>query len=446
MLSNLFGPLFTAPDVAAQTSDGAVVRALLDVEAALARAAASVHAIPADAAEAITVACAGEFDSAALGEAGQSAGNPVVPLVRAIERRLPASAMPWVHHGATSQDVLDTGLMLVSKRALAPMLAALRTTSTSLATLAETHRRTLIAGRTLGQQALPTTFGLKAAGWLVALDTSAVRLREVPLAVQLGGAAGTLAALGDRGIAVAAALATELGLAEPVLPWHTDRQRLLDLGAALAGVAAALGKLALDVTLLAQSEVAEVAEGGSGGGSSAMPHKRNPVNSVLIRSASVRAPGLLATLYTAAAQQEHERATGGWHAEWETLRDLLDVVGGAAGLAARLVPTLRVDAARMRTTLDASGGILLSENVSGALASQLGRSRAHDLVKAAVATAARDGRPLREVLLDDDQVRDQLGAGTLDAALDPAGYLGSTDELIARALAFHAKSQQGEPT
>ena len=446
MLSNLFGPLFTAPDVSAQTADDAVMRALLDVEAALARASASVGAVPADAAEAITVACSGEFDTAALGEAAQSAGNPVVPLVRAIEQRIPESARPWVHHGATSQDVLDTALMLVSARALGPLLGALRTASAALATLAETHRRTLIAGRTLGQQALPTTFGLKAAGWLVALDTSAVRLRDVPLAVQLGGAAGTLAALGDRGIAVAAALATELGLAEPVLPWHTDRQRLLELGAALAGVAAALGKLALDVTLLAQSEVAEVAEGGSGGGSSAMPHKRNPVNSVLIRSASVRAPGLLATLYTAAAQQEHERASGGWHAEWETLRDLLDVVGGAAGRAARLVPTLRVDAARMRTTLDASGGVLLSENVSGALARKLGRSRAHDLVKAAVSTAARDGRSLREVLLEDDEVRNRLRAEELDAALDPAGYLGSTDELITRALAFHAKSQQGEPT
>lgn len=437
MPSNLFGPLFTAPDVAAQTDDAAVLRALLDVEAALARACASVGVVPGEAAEAIVAACAGEFDAEALGDAAQSAGNPVVPLVRAIEGVLPDHAKPWVHHGATSQDVLDTALMLVARRALEPMLTALRTTSASLATLAETHRQTLVVGRTLGQQALPMTFGLKAAGWLVALDTATRRLAAVELAVQFGGAAGTLAALGDRGVAVSTAFAIELGLAEPVMPWHTDRQRLLDLGAALAGVAAALGKLALDVTLLAQSEVAEVAEGGQGGGSSAMPHKRNPANSVLIRSASVRAPGLLATLYSAAAQQEHERATGGWHAEWETLRDLLDVVGGAAGRAAHTIPALRVDTGRMRANLDATGGLLLSENVSGALAGELGRGRAHDLVKAAVSTAAATGKSLRDVLLQDDEVRERLGVEKLDAVLDPAGYLGSTDELVTRALAFH---------
>lgn len=454
MRSDLFGPLFTDQGISLRTDDVAVLRALLDVEAALARASAAVGVVPADAAAAITAACDGAvLDTtaggvaavgvAALGVAAQSAGNPVVALVRALEQALPESARPWVHHGATSQDVLDTALMLVAYRAGEPLLAALRTASAGFATLAETNRQTLMAARTLGQQALPTTFGRKAAGWLVALDTAAARFRAVRngrLAVQFGGAAGTLAALDDRGLAVAAALAAELGLAEPVLPWHTDRQRLLELGSALAGIAAALGKIALDVTLLAQSEVAEVAEAGTGGGSSAMPHKQNPTSTVLIRSASVRAPGLLATLHTAAALQEHERATGGWHAEWETLRELLDLVGGAAGRAARVWPALRVDAARMRATLDAAGGLLLSENVSGALARRLGRSKAHDVVAEAVATAAASGRTLREVLLADATVTGQLTADQLDAALDPVGYLGSADALVTRALAAHAQT------
>jgi 3-carboxy-cis,cis-muconate cycloisomerase len=432
--SELFGPLFTAASVSARTDDAAVLRALLDVEAALAGAEAEVGVIPPEAAKAIEAACDGEYDVVALGEAAQSSGNPVVPLVRAIEANLPEAARPWVHHGATSQDVLDTALMLVAGRARGEILAALHTATDALATLAETHRHTLLAGRTLGQQALPTTFGLKAAGWLVALDTAAARLADAELAVQFGGAAGTLAALGDAGLPVGAAIARELGLAEPVLPWHTDRQRILELASALAGVAAALGKLALDVTLLAQSEVAEVAEGGKGGGSSAMPHKRNPANAILIRSAALRAPGLLVTLYTAAAQQEHERATGGWHAEWEPLRDLLDVVGGAAARAANTVPSLRIDAERMRANLDASGGVLLSENVSKALAAKLGRSRAHDLVKDAVSS----GRPLREALLETGEIDpDQL-----DEALDPAAYLGSTEELIERALNFHKRGAQ----
>ncbi|MFG1928101.1 3-carboxy-cis,cis-muconate cycloisomerase [Cryptosporangium sp. NPDC048952] len=430
MRSELFDPLFADARVSAEIGDDAVLRAMLDVEAALARAEASVGVIPADAATAIGAACAGEFDVAAVGRAGVSAGNPVVPLVRALEKELPSSAKPWVHHGATSQDILDSALMLVSARARRPLLAALQAATDALATLAAEHRTTLMVGRTLGQQALPTTFGLKAAGWLVALDTAASRLRAVQPAVQFGGAAGTLAALREHGVAVTAALAAELGLAEPTLPWHTDRQRILDLGSALAAVSAALGKIALDVTLLASTEVGEVAEGGGGGGSSAMPHKRNPANAILVRSASVRTPGLLATLHSAAAQQEHERATGGWHAEWEPLRELFDVVGGAAARAAQFLPDLQVDVSAMRATLDATGGVLLSENVSGALAETLGRSAAHDLVKNAVLA----GRPLREVL-------DEAGVAA-DPVLDPANYLGSADELVDRALAAHRKGWQ----
>ncbi|TQS46692.1 3-carboxy-cis,cis-muconate cycloisomerase [Cryptosporangium phraense] len=430
----MFDPLFADESVSARIDDRAVVRAMLDVEAALAQAEASVGVIPAGAAAAITEACAAEFDVAAVGRAAESSGNPVVPLVRAIEKLLPDDARPWVHHGATSQDVLDTALMLCAARARVRLVEALHSATGTLATAAREHRRTLMVGRTLGQQALPTTFGLKAAGWLTALDAAAGRLRAAELAVQFGGAAGTLAALGSAGLSVGAALARELGLAEPALPWHTDRQRILELGSALAAVSAALGKIALDVTLLAQSEVGEVAEGGGGGGSSAMPHKRNPANAILTRSASIRTPGLLATLFSAAAQQEHERATGGWHAEWEPLRELFAVAGGAAGRAARFLPVLQVDAPAMRRTLDATGGVLLSEHVSGVLAGSLGRSAAHDLVKNAVAS----GQPLRDVLL-----RAGVDADRVDAALDPAGYLGSADALIDRALAAHADAWKG---
>jgi 3-carboxy-cis,cis-muconate cycloisomerase len=349
-----------------------------------------------------------------------------------------------VHHGATSQDILDTAAMLVSSRALDAILADLAGAAAAAAGLAEQHRETIMIGRTLLQQAVPVTFGLVAAGWLTAIDEAACALGRVAagrLAVQFGGAAGTLAALGQDGPRVAALLAAELGLALPVLPWHTDRLRILDLAAALAAAAAVLGKIARDVTLLAQSEVAEVREGGTGrGGSSAMPHKSNPVASVLILGCARRAPGLLATL-AAAAEQEHQRAAGGWHAEWEPLADLLRLTGSAASWGAELLAGLAVDTGRMRANLDAAGGFPMAGRVAALLAPALGPAAAHDLIAAASADAAAAGQPLGAALRAGAAARALAEAGVsadqVGAALDPAGYLGSARTFTDAALAAH---------
>jgi 3-carboxy-cis,cis-muconate cycloisomerase len=402
--------------------------------------------VPEPAAAAIAAACqADRFDPDDLGRRAEAAGNPVVPLVRDLTRQVAAEAGPeaarWVHHGATSQDILDTAASLVATRALGPILDDLDGAAAGCARLAEDHRDTVMAARTLGQQALPTTFGLKAAGWLAALDEAAAgldRVRRERLAAQLGGAAGTLASLGPEGVEVAAGYAGELGLAEPALPWHTNRARVAELAGALGAAAGVLGKLALDVTLLAQTEVAEAnepAEGGRGG-SSTLPHKRNPVGAVLIRAASARVPGLVATLLGSMAH-EQERAAGAWHAEWEPLGELLRLVGGSARRARELVGGLEVHSGRMRANLEQTGGLLLTERVAGALAGSLGRAEAGDLVQRLAGEAADSGRPLRELLLASETVRAQLDEGEVDRLLDPEGYLGSAGRFVDRALAAH---------
>ena len=444
----LFGELFGRGP--AGPSDQDWLQALLDTEAALARAAERAGLAPAGAGAAVTaVARADRFDAAELGRQAVLIGNPVAALVRALSDLVPADAREAVHRGATSQDIIDTAAMLLARRGIDAIDADLRAAAEHAAELARAHARTVMAGRTLLQQAVPVTFGLVAAGWLTAIDDARReldRVRASRLAVQFGGAAGTLASLGASGSAVAALLAEELGLPEPVLPWHTDRLRIVQLAAALAGACAVLGMIARNVTLLAQTEVAEVAEGDGApgqGGSSAMPHKRNPVVSVLILGCTRRAPGLLATL-TAAAEQEHQRAAGAWHAEWETLSELLRVTGSAASWSVPLLSGLRVDGARMRANLDAADGLLLAEHVTAVLAPALGRLAAHDLVAAAAVRAAAHGVSLTEALLADPATATRLhGAGVgqtdLAAAADPAGYLGATADFVRRALAAHGE-------
>jgi 3-carboxy-cis,cis-muconate cycloisomerase len=439
---SLLGGVFGRGRAAAEVGDRAFLQAMLDTEAALARASAKAGLVPAEAAEAIAAACrADRFDPAELGQLAAAAGNPVVPLVRQLADRLPPAAAGHVHQGATSQDVVDTAAMLVARRALGPLLDDLAAAADACAGLAEAHRHTLMAGRTLLQQAVPVTFGLKAAGWLVGLDEARRRLAQVDreeLAVQLGGAAGTLAAFGDRGLAVLAALAVELGLAEPAVPWHAVRVRPAALASALGACAGVLAKVARDVALLAQTEVAEVREGGSPhrGGSSAMPQKRNPVAAVAVAACAARVPGLVATVLGAMAQ-EHERAAGGWHAEWEPQRDLLRLVGSAAAWSRELLEGLEVDPARMRVNLDATGGLVMAEAAVAALAGPLGRARARELVDEAAQRAAADGRPLGDTLLEVPEVADRLGPAGVEAALDPERHLGSAQALIDRALAAH---------
>jgi 3-carboxy-cis,cis-muconate cycloisomerase len=446
----LFGPLFGAPAVDGELGDRAWLGALLDAERALAGAGARAGVVPATAAAAIAAACdPARFDPGDLGRRAVAAGNPVVPLVADLAAAAGAEAAPWVHHGATSQDILDTAAALVAARALTPLLADLAATADACAGLADRHRSTVMAARTLGQQALPTTFGLKAAGWLVALDEARAGLaavRDRRLAAQLGGAAGTLASLGPDGVRVAAAFAAELGLAEPTLPWHTARGRVAELAAALGVVAGALGKVALDVTLLAQTEVGEVTETAADGrgGSSTLPHKRNPILAVLVTAATRRAPALVATLL-AAMPQEHERATGAWHAEWEPQRDLLRLVGAAAANGRELLGGLQVHPERMRAGLEATGGLLLSESVATRLAGPLGRQAAHDLVRRLGRRAADEGRPLRSLLLADPTVAEHLDEAGVDRALDPAAYLGSAGAFVDRALAAHRATGEWGP-
>jgi 3-carboxy-cis,cis-muconate cycloisomerase len=437
--SDLFGTLFLPDSVRAVVSDRAWIAAMLEFEAALAAAEARAGLIPAEAAAGIAAACdAGRFDPEALGHEARAAGNPAVPLVRALTGAVEGEAARYVHWGATSQDVTDTAAMLVARRALAEVGGELQGVARVCAELADEHRLTVMPGRTLLQQALPTTFGLKAAGWLCAMDDARRRLEAVPLAVELGGAAGTLASLAPEGIRVLGLLAEELGLEEPVVPWHTSRARLAELGAALALAAGALEKVAQDVTLLAQTEVAEVAEpaGDGRGGSSTLPHKRNPVGSVLAIACARRVRGEASILLGAMAQ-EHERAAGAWQAEWEALSGALAYTGGAAAALREALEGLEVRPQRMRENLDITGGLVLAESVSMALRERVGRSEAHRLVEAASRRSVERSRPFREELLGDEAIRAELSEDEIDRALDVDGYASEAAALVERALSRH---------
>ena len=351
--AGLFDEVLARGPVRAAVGDRAWLSAMLQAEAALARAQAALGLAPAAAAAAISAAAVPErFDPAALAFEAAGPGNPVLPLVRALRAAVPPEAAAVVHAGATTQDILDTAAMLVAYRALGPLLDDLTGAATAAAGLARRYRDTPMAGRTLLQHALPVTFGLKAAGWLAGLHQAAAdlaRVRAERLAVQLGGAAGTMDAWGGAGPDLVDRFATELGLVAPALPWHTDRTRVAALAGALASAAGVAGKVARDVTLLAQSEVGEVAEAAPGG-SSAMPHKRNPVAAVSVLAAAAQAPGLAATLY-AAMVHEHERAAGAWHAEWRPLRELLITTGSAAAWLRECLTGLAVDEAALAANL-----------------------------------------------------------------------------------------------
>ncbi|WP_330281594.1 3-carboxy-cis,cis-muconate cycloisomerase [Streptomyces sp. NBC_00588] len=431
----LLAPGWAGSPVASATADTAYLQALLDAEAALTRAQAALDLAPATAAAAVTAAAeAGRFDVRSLAERARAGGNPVIPLVADLTKAVGEEHGPNVHRGATSQDIMDTATMLVAVRALDPVLADLDRTERALARRAAEHRDTAMPGRTLTQHAVPTTFGLKAAGWRSLVLDARDRIKAVRdgLPAQLGGAAGTLAAFTAYGArdpqALTAAFARELGLREPLLPWHTLRTPIADLAGCLAFAAGALGKMAVDVLALGRTEIAEVAEG-SGGGSSAMPHKANPVRSTLIAAAARRAPQLAATLYGSLAAED-ERPAGAWHAEWEPLRDLLRLVGGAARDAAELAEGLRVNADTMREHLGLTHGLIVSERLSAELAPVLGRARAKKLLSELAGRTYAEGRSLRELLAAEPELKDV----DLDEPTDPARYTGSAGTLTDRAL------------
>lgn len=433
-------PLYTPPALAALFTPAAHVAHLLGFEAALARAQAQLGIIPAAAADAIAAACAVErYDVDALLRDAGRAGTLAIPLAQALTAQVSAAGQPYVHWGATSQDAIDTALMLQSRAALALLDADLLRLAAACAALTETHRTTLMPARTLLQQALPITFGLKAARWL-ALATRqirALRAQRKELAVQLGGAVGTLAAFGDRGLALVDALAAALDLAVPDLPWHAERDRAAALAAALSIAAGSAAKIAHDIVLLAQSEVGEAREAAEAGkgGSSAMPHKRNPVDTTLALAAA-RLAQAQAAVILGALPHEHERGVGGWQAEWQALPDLVCYAGGAIAHVADAVAGLEIDADRMHANLVADGGLMMAESLTLALAPTLGRAEAHQLVQK-LCQLSTSGTTLQEITLADQQVRAVLSADAIERALDPASYLGSADALIDRALAAY---------
>ncbi|WP_327399901.1 3-carboxy-cis,cis-muconate cycloisomerase [Streptomyces sp. NBC_01288] len=434
--TGLLAPGWAGSPAASATSDTAYLRALLDAESALTRAQAALGLAPTEAATAVTTAAADadRFDVRSLVERSKPGGNPVIPLVADLTKAVGGEYGPYVHRGATSQDIMDTATMLVASRTLDLVLTDLARTERALSGLAAAHRDTAMPGRTLTQHAVPTTFGLKAAGWrsLVLDARDRVRVARDALPVQLGGAAGTLAAFTAYGaedaLALPDAYARELGLAAPLLPWHTLRTPIADLAGCLAFAAGALGKVAADVLVLCRTEIAEVSEG-SGGGSSAMPHKANPVRSTLIAAAARRAPQLAAVLYGSLGAED-ERPAGAWHAEWEPLRDLLRLVGGAARDAAELTEGLRVHPDVMREHLGLTHGLIVSERLSAELAPLLGRARAKELLTEVARRAYSEDRPLAELLACEAELKDI----DLSALTDPARYTGSAGALTDRAL------------
>jgi 3-carboxy-cis,cis-muconate cycloisomerase len=454
----LLAPARAGTVVESLTGDRAWLQAMLDAEAALSRAQARLGLVPAGAAAAVTTAARAErFDLVALARAARGAANPVVVVVQALTTAVAATdpaAADYVHRGSTSQDILDSAAMLVAARSLRAVLADLGRTADALARLAVRHRDTPMAGRTLTQHAVPITFGLKAAGWLHAVAQAEQRVRRTAreLPVQLGGAAGTLAGyveyardpgrdLDRYADELVAAFADELGLAEPVLPWHTVRTPILDLASTLTQVTGGVGKFAVDVASLSRTEVGEVVEPAAAGRgvSSAMPHKRNPVLATLILSAAAQVPPLAATL-ALSMLAEDERPAGAWHAEWQPLRDCLRLAGGAAETAAELAEGLTAYPERMRTNLDLTGSLIVSERLAVALTPVLGKVEAKRVVSAASATAARSGRSLAEELADAPGLTGRLRPGQLADLLDPAQYLGVAAHLVDRAVRHHRPS------
>ena len=443
--NQLFDAYFTARAMREVFCDQGRVQAMLDVEAALARAEARVGLIPASAVAPIEKACRADlYDFAALGEAIATAGNSAIPLVKALGKQIAATdaeAERYVHLGATSQDVMDTGLVLQLRQALDLIESDLAQLADALAAQAQRHAATPMAGRTWLQHATPVTLGMKIAGWLGAVTRSRQRLRELKprlLVLQFGGASGTLAALGAQALPIAQALAEELQLTLPEQPWHTQRDRVVEFGAVLGLIAGSLGKLGRDISLLMQTEAAEVFEPSAPGkgGSSTMPHKRNPVGAAVLIGAATRVPGLVSTLFSA-MPQEHERSLGLWHAEWETLPQICCLVSGSLQQARLLADGLEVDAARMARNLDLTQGLVLAEAVSIVLAQRVGRDTAHYLLEQCCKRAVAEQRHLRAVLGDEPQVTAQLSSAELDNLLNPAHYLGQAQVWVERAVAEH---------
>src|SRR3954452_19843775 len=442
-LSPLLAPMLSSAAMRAVCDDAATLQHMLDFEAALARAEAAAGVIPASAVGSIANACRAEaFDLSALAEAATRSGNLAIPLVKALTAavgKADADAARYVHWGATSQDVIDTATMLTLRAAIDALLPDLDRAIAGFAALARQHRDTAMVARTWLQHALPMPFGLKLAEYTAALHRSRARLKRLRtegLALQFGGAAGTLAALGDKGLRVAEKIAQKRKLPLPDAPWHPHRDRIADASSAFAILTGSCGKIARDVSLMMQTDVAEAFEpsGEGRGGSSTMPHKRNPVAAASALAAATMAPNLAATIF-AAQVQDHERSAGPWHAEWPTLPALLLITSGALAAVVDLAEGLEVDAARMRANLEATSGLIMAEAVTMKLAEKIGKSDAHHLVEAASKKAVADKKHLRDVLTADPKIPAPLSAEHLAKLFEPMAYQGASQALIDRLLA-----------
>jgi 3-carboxy-cis,cis-muconate cycloisomerase len=442
---NLLDPLFRWEAVAILFRDDACLQAMLDFEAALARAEAGAGVIPSSAASAIARKCRAElFDHKNLAEAAARAGNLAIPLVKHLKELVAADnkdAANFVHWGATSQDAIDTGMVLQCRAALALIAADANELCNALGNLADQHRATPIVGRTWMQHAVPTTLGMKFAGWLDALGRHRNRLRQTQqncLVLQFGGAVGTLAALGSKGEAVSNQLANELKLALPEIPWHSHRDRTAEIATTLGLLTGTLGKIARDISLHAQTEIDELrepAEEGRGS-SSTMPHKRNPVAAAAILSAAIRVPALVSTMLSAMVQED-ERGIGGWHAEWETLPEIVCLAAGALHQLTIVMPHLEIDVQRMRQNLDLSNGLIFAEAVTAALGEKIGRSQARKLLDSANERAAKEKLSLRKVLDENPEIKKHLSPQELDRLFDPRNYSGNASQFIDLVIQYH---------
>ncbi len=451
MAARLIESLATTEALAEVFSDSSVLQAMLDFEVALARAEARVGIMPKSAADRITASAhASEFDMDALSRGMFRAGTPGIPLVKALTEKVKArdpEAAEWVHWGATSQDVADTALVLLLKRSRTILAGDLKRLEKALATLSERYKATVMLGRTLMQAAPPVTFGLKVAAWLGAVNRSRKRLEsgfEDALVLQFGGASGTLASLGDKGTVVARALAEELGLRCPEAPWHAHRDRLANLACCCGVLTGALGKMARDISLLMQNEVGEAAEpGGDGrGGSSTMPHKRNPIACALTLAAAERVPGLVAS-FLSAMVQEHERAVGGWQSEWPTMASIVQSTGTAASSMAEVAEGLSVDPARMRQDIDNTRGLIFAERAMMLLAAELGRDVAGKLLQDAIQKSIAQKKDLVALLAEVLEVSSHLNRSVFDQLTVPEQYLGSA-EAFRKALLNSTTSNKRE--
>ncbi len=443
--SSLTEGLFSTEGMQSIFSDSNTIQRMLDVEAVLARALAVEDVIPQSAVAAIVSSCRADLmDLDALAKSVSSAGNVAVPLVKqltAVVASTDADAARYVHWGATSQDVIDSGRVLQLRDAIDLITTDLAELADTLASLAHQHRATIMMGRTWMQHAQPTTLGLKIAGWLDAIMRHQDRLQALRTRVcvlQFGGAAGTLASLGDSGLTVATALAKDLSLALPALPWHTHRDRMGEVATTFGLLTGTLGKIARDIALHAQTEIAELAEPlvQGRGGSSTMPHKRNPVACSAVLACAMRVPALVSTMLTAMLQ-EQERALGGWQAEWETLPEIASLTSAALNQLREVTSGLSVDAARMRSNIDITQGLIMAEAVSLALAQHVGRAVAHELIEEACHQAVASGRSLLEVLKSDPRMPEEFSSSHLESLFDPARYLGEAPAFVERVLVHH---------